>query len=92
MILKKLNRKFNTAYEHGFKYVGLYIELPGNKQPEIIVNHSRDIENKQEYYNKTYNANGVHNFNDKVKITAIGYGNTLQEVSDRLEIDQEENE
>ena len=41
--------------------VGVLLTIPGQDQTEMIVNASESIDNKIEYYQKTYNEDGVHN-------------------------------
>ena len=38
----------------------VYVDMPGNKAKERIINSSVDVENKMEYYDKTYDETMKH--------------------------------
>jgi hypothetical protein len=51
--------------------VGVIIEMPGFKSPEIIINPPENLEKKLEYYQNTYDENLKHKHAEGIKI--IGY-------------------
>lgn len=51
--------------------VGIFIEMPDFEEPEIIINPTKNLEKKLEYYKKTYDENLKHKHAKGIKI--IGY-------------------
>ena len=53
------------------KPLGLFIEMPGFEQPELITNPAINLSKKLEYYKNTYDENLEHKHAKGIKI--IGY-------------------
>ncbi|MBU5293117.1 hypothetical protein KQH90_03580 [Anaerosalibacter bizertensis] len=51
--------------------LGLLIEMPGFKEPEMIINPAVNLEKKLDYYKKVYDENLEHKHAKGIKI--IGY-------------------
>lgn len=51
--------------------LGLLIEMPGFKEPEMIINPAVNLQKKLEYYKKTYDENLEHKHAKGIRI--IGY-------------------
>lgn len=51
--------------------LGLFIEMPGFEQPELITNPAINLSKKLEYYKNTYDENLEHKHAKGIKI--IGY-------------------
>lgn len=52
------------------KGIIVFVKIPGNKEEEVILNSAKDVLNKKEYYDKTYNDDLKHN-HAPVEITDI---------------------
>ena len=48
--------------------VGIKLQMPGQKDHEIIMNYNSSIDTKLEYYKKTYDNNLVHKNCKEIKI------------------------
>lgn len=59
----------DKAIEQG-KGIIVFVKIPGNKEEEVILNSAKDVLNKKEYYDKTYNDDLKHN-HAPVEITDI---------------------
>lgn len=59
----------DIAIEQG-KGIIVFAKIPGNKELEVILNSAKDVLNKKEYYDKTYNDDLKHN-HAPVEITDI---------------------
>lgn len=74
----QLESVFQEAKEIDANYVAVVVEMEGFNQPEIIINHKDNIEQKLDYYRKTYDNNCIHKHAPGIKIIAVMYGNNLQ--------------
>lgn len=48
--------------------VGIKLKMPNQKEPEIIMNYNSSIDNKLDYYLKTYDDELVHKNNPEIQI------------------------
>lgn len=57
---------------------GILIEvtIPNQDNTEYIINKAESVENKMNYYCKTYDENLIHSMNDKIKIVNVEIFNT----------------
>lgn len=58
---------FNYAKEKGDDIV-IKLQMPNQKEPEVIMNYNSSIDTKLEYYKKTYDDNLVHKNCKDIKI------------------------
>lgn len=72
----------DKAIEQG-RGIIVFVEIPGNKADETIINEARDVLNKKEYYDKTYDDDLKHN-HAPVEITDI---KVLEVATDSVLID-----
>lgn len=52
------------------KGIIVFVRIPGNQEEEVILNGAKDVLNKKEYYDKTYNDDLRHKY-DPVEILDI---------------------
>lgn len=55
-----------------YRYGYIEVTIPGQEATEIIINESDSLDNKIEYYKKTYNDDGVHRMNEHIRIVSAG--------------------
>lgn len=66
-IIKELKEAKEKGY-HGF----IEVTIPGQNDTEFIVNKPGSIDNKCDYYKKTYDVDGVHKHCSDIKIVDAG--------------------
>ena len=71
MKLNDVAAKLTAAKEMG-RAAFIEVTIPGQQATEFIVNANTSIENKLEYYRKTYDHNGVHKGCRDIKIVNAG--------------------
>lgn len=71
MTREMLKEIFQTAKENKTD-IYIAVTIPGQNDVEYIVNKNRSLDNKLEYYCKTYDENCVHCMNDRIKIVDAG--------------------
>lgn len=71
MKLDEVVKNLREAKEHGY-HSFIEVTIPGQNDTEFIVNKPGSIENKIEYYKKTYDENGVHKHCSDIKIVDAG--------------------
>lgn len=54
--------------------LGLFIEMPGFEQPELIINPVVNLRKKLEYYKNTYDENLEHKYSKGIKIIGYTFG------------------
>lgn len=54
--------------------LGLFIEMPGFEQPELITNPVVNLRKKLEYYKSTYDKNLEHKYSKGIKIIGYTFG------------------
>ena len=59
---------FKNAKEKEHQFIAVKIEMPGFPKPEVIVNSSKNFEEKLKYYEKAYNDNLELNTFNKIRI------------------------
>lgn len=67
MNMNDLIKFFNEAKEEG-KDIVIKLQMPNQKESEIIMNYNSSIDTKLEYYKKTYDDNLVHKNCKDIKI------------------------
>lgn len=70
--INDLEKIVNKAIETN-EPLGLFIEMPGFSQPELIINPVVNLEKKLEYYKKTYDENLEHKHAKGIKITGYTF-------------------
>lgn len=70
MNINYLETVFKNAKENGLD-VCVEVTIPGQDDTEFIINKNESIENKLEYYKKTYDKNLVHKHCNEIKIVSV---------------------
>ena len=75
MKIEELEKVFRSALDGSALDEGLdvcvEVTIPGQEDTEFIINRNASIENKLNYYQKTYGENCVHCMNDRIKIVSV---------------------
>lgn len=66
-IIEELKEVKEKGY-HGF----IEVTIPGQNETEFIINKPESIDNKIEYYKRTYDDNGIHKKCSDIKIVDAG--------------------
>lgn len=80
MDFKELERIFLEAKKEG-KGVAVEVTIPGQNDTEFIINKNESIDNKLNYYNKTYSNELIHKHCNNIKIIsafAVDVNNMLE--------------
>lgn len=72
---------FKDAREYERKYIGVVFELPDHPGRELIINHSRNFDVKEEYYRNNYDDELCNTRNPEVKIVNYFSFNDMSELS-----------
>lgn len=85
-LLKKqyLHNCIKVALEEESKYIGILIQLPDCRRPEVIINPAINFEKKWEYYDGAYNNELELRFNPKVKIVGFTHADSFAEIESCL--------
>lgn len=87
--LEFLEKYADPKWEDG--YIGVVMTLPGQQQPELIVNLPESITNKVEYYRNAYSPDNTLKVNPKVKITGYAWTMDFEMLSEVLDTHIKEN-
>jgi len=79
-MLEKVKQVFGRAQSEN-RMAFIKVSLPGQIEPEIIVNYPSSLQNKLAYYEKAYNEDGTLKTNPNIKIIEAGM------VTDGLEVE-----
>lgn len=71
---------FEQAKKYGARYIGVIVETEGHEGPEIIINPLENFDKKLEYYKNAYTDNMVLKTYSGIRITAIQYANTFEQL------------
>lgn len=82
--IRSLEKCFQMAVNVGAKFVGVEVLMDQMDKPEIIINPSENIKFKLDYYRNAYNDNLVLKNCDRIRIVAFTYGNSLDEIKEKL--------
>ena len=80
LTINGLKKCFYEASHQGKKYVGVLIEMPGFKKPEVIINPTENFDEKFAYYQSAYDENLNHKHAKGIKIIGYTYGNNFSEL------------
>lgn len=69
MKFNDLEEAFKEAKERNCS-ICVEITIPGQKGTELIINSNSSLDNKLDYYRKTYNDDLVHNHCSDIKIVS----------------------
>lgn len=72
--MKNLENIFNEALKSHAQSVAVEVTIPGQRDTEFIVNKYKSIQNKLNYYKRTYDEKLIHKRNPRVRIVAAGWG------------------
>lgn len=78
---EKLINIFKEAREYERTYIGVVFELPDHPGRELIINHSRNFDVKEEYYINNYDDELCNNRNTEVKIVNIFSFNRMEDIA-----------
>ena len=67
MTIKDLENCFIEAKKNN-KDICVEVTIPNQEETEFIINKNRSLDNKLEYYKKTYNENLIHKNCEAIKI------------------------
>lgn len=68
MTKENLVQLFKEAKKQEHQFIAVKIEMPGFPKPEVIVNSSKNFEEKLKYYESAYNDNLELNTFNKIRI------------------------
>lgn len=78
---------FDNAKEENAKYIGVRVEIEGNKEPEIIINSKENFDSKLDYYIGAYDDDLIlisEKGKKKIRITGIAQGDTFEDIKYQL--------
>lgn len=78
---EKLISTFKEAREYERTYIGVVFELPDHPGRELIINHNRNFDVKEEYYINNYDDELCNNRNPEVKIVNIFSFNRMEDIA-----------
>lgn len=83
--MKKISKNdlkecFEQAKSASAKYIAVSIETRGNNDLDVIVNHKKNFDNKQVYYDKAYTDDLVLKTHDGIRIRQFCWGDTFAEL------------
>ncbi|PER52646.1 hypothetical protein COI79_31340 [Bacillus thuringiensis] len=84
LTLDGLERCFNVATSENAEYVAVQIAMDGFSSDELIINDRHNIDNKLEYYKKTYNEDLKHRYSPGIRIVGFAYGYSFSEILIKL--------
>lgn len=70
MDIIQLEEAFNNAKE-AKSDICVGVTIPGQENPEFIINRFNSLDNKLSYYKDNYNKDGSHKFAPGVKIVSV---------------------
>ncbi|MGF1438739.1 hypothetical protein ACQUW6_32100 [Bacillus thuringiensis] len=80
LTLDGLERCFNVAPCENAEYIAVQIAMDGFPSDELIINDKHNIDNKLEYYKKTYNDDLKHRYAPGIRIVGFAYGYSFSEI------------
>lgn len=86
MNISNLTTCFELAKKRGAKYVAILVGMEGFEKPEVIINDFANIDDKLDYYKRTYDEKLIHRFSKTIKIIGFTFGDSFQEIQDNLEL------
>ena len=79
--IMKLETEINMAFELGFKYFAIKVEMDGFPEDEVIINPIENAVEKIEYYKNTYNEDLTHKHAKGIRIVDSTFGDTYDEIA-----------
>lgn len=70
MNIHYLKTVFTNAKKEGMD-VCVEVTIPGQEDTEFIINKNKSIENKLQYYKKTYDAKLIHKHCKEIRIVSV---------------------
>jgi len=80
LTISNLERCFFKASQQNKRFVGVLIEMPGFKKPEVIINPNDNFDNKFAYYREAYDENLNHKHAKGIRIIGFTYGDSFGEL------------
>lgn len=84
LTLSKLEEIFDRAVYLDANYIAVAIEFDEADDVEIIINPIENVKYKMKYYKESYNEDLTHKYANGVKILAVAFGNTFEEIEQDL--------
>ena len=75
---------FTQAEKLNYTYVAVAIDIQGNTQAEIIINHKDNFEAKLNYYLNAYDENLILNADNRIRIVGFTMTDTFEQVEEDL--------
>lgn len=83
--INNLENCFNTAFDEGYKYVGIKVAMDGFRKEEVIINSYENFGDKLNYYKNAYNEDlTLKNAPTKIKIVGFTYGDSYSQIEKGL--------
>lgn len=84
MKMQSLEECFNKAIREKAKYIGVLVQIEGNKSKELIINKIESFKDKLEYYKNIYSENLEHKHAEGISIVGFSQGDSLAELEEML--------
>jgi len=82
--LENLVKTFEHAKEKNKKFVAVMVAMPDCPKNEVIINERENFDAKLAYYKKAYNDDLTLKSFNRIQITGIVYGDTLEEIEKKV--------
>lgn len=80
LTMDHLSNCFDRALEEESKYIGILVQVPDLKRPELIINPAINFEKKLAYYKEAYDEDLVMKRNPDVKIIGFTHADSFDEI------------
>lgn len=81
--LERMIEVMNFAERNDF-YFGILVTVPGCDQPEVIINHPRNLKSKAEYYKNAYDNSCRLKVRNDIKIINYAYARKFNDIQREL--------
>lgn len=80
LTMSGLEKIFKRAIENNAEYVAVAVEFDEADDVEVIINTIENAEYKLKYYKESYNFDLTHKYAKGVKILAVAFGDSFEEI------------
>ena len=80
LTIEHLINNFKRAKRNCSHYIGVFIEMEGFNNPEVIINSFENFDKKLAYYIDAYDENLNHKHAKGIKIVGFTYGDYFSEI------------
>lgn len=81
---ERLEKCFANAEKLRYTYVAVAIDIQGNTQAEIIINHKDNFEAKLSYYRNAYDDNLILKQDNRIRIVGFTMADTFEQIEEDL--------